>query len=80
MAGSGMGKGKHIISPTNYKPVQHRLGAWSMAKTGADADALSTSFMIMDEADIQKFVKNNSDFGGMVVDEKGSVLMIGNWD
>ena len=80
MAGSGMGKGKHIISPTNYKPVQHRLGAWSMAKTGADADALSTSFMIMDEADIQKFVKNNSDFGGIVVDEKGSVLMIGNWD
>jgi thiamine biosynthesis lipoprotein ApbE len=51
-----------------------------MAKTGADADALSTSFMIMDEADIQKFVKNNSDFGGIVVDEKGSVLMIGNWD
>jgi len=56
------------------------MGAWSMAKTGAEADALSTSFMIMDETDIQECIKNNSNLGGMMIDEKGSAVKIGKWN
>jgi len=80
MAGSGIEQGNHIISPTNYQPIQNRMGAWSMAKTGAEADALSTSFMIMDETDIQECIKNNSNLGGMMIDEKGSAVKIGKWN
>jgi thiamine biosynthesis lipoprotein len=80
MAGSGIEKGNHIISPSNFQPIQHRLGAWSMAKTGAEADAFSTSFMIMDEMDIRELVDNYSDLGAMVIDEKGGVLKFGSWD
>jgi len=79
MAGSGIEKGNHIISPINYQPIQNRMGAWSMANTGAEADGLSTSFMIMAEKDIQECVNNKSDLGGMMIDEKGGVLKYGNW-
>ncbi len=80
MAGSGIEKGNHIISPSNYEPVQDRLAAWSLAKTGAEADALSTSFMIMDETDIQHFVKNNSDIRAIVIDETGEMKKDGDWN
>lgn len=77
MAGSGTEKGNHIIAPTNYEPVQNRIAAWSMAKTGAEADALSTSFMIMDGIDIQELVALNSDTEAIVIDEKGEVIIVG---
>ena len=80
MAGSGIEKGNHIISPSNFQPVQNRLCAWSLANSGAEADALSTSFMIMGETDIQELVKNNSDVGAMVIDEKGKMLKYGSLD
>jgi thiamine biosynthesis lipoprotein len=80
MAGSGIEKGNHIISPTNYQPIQNRIGAWSMVNTGAEADAFSTSFMIMDETDIRELVDNDSGVGGIVIDEKGGVLKFGLWE
>ncbi|MBC8215840.1 MAG: FAD:protein FMN transferase [Candidatus Marinimicrobia bacterium] len=79
MAGSGIEKGNHIISPINYKPV-HRMAAWSVAETGAEADALSTSFLIMEESDIRELVDNDSNVSGMVIDEKGGVLKFGVWE
>jgi len=77
VAGSGVEKGDHIVSPSNYQPVQNRLGAWSMAKTGAEADALSTSFMIMSETEIIDYMNHHPDVGGMVFNEKGSVRKFG---
>ena len=77
VSGSGVEKGDHIVSPSNYQPVQNRLGAWSMAKTGAEADALSTSFMIMSETEIIDYIHHHPDVGGMVFNEKGSVRKFG---
>jgi len=53
------------------------LGAWSVAKTGAEADALSTSFMIMSETEIIDYMNHHPDVGGMVFNEKGSVRKFG---
>ena len=80
IAGSGIEKGNHIVSPSNYQPVQNRLGAWSVAKTGAEADALSTSFMIMSEREIIDYMNHHPDVGGMVFDEKGSMRKFGTFE
>lgn len=77
IAGSGIEKGDHIISPSNFCPIQNRLGTWSMAKTGAEADALSTSFMIMGENGINEYVNHHPNVGGMVIDKKGGVIKFG---
>ena len=77
IAGSGIEKGNHIVSPSNYQPVQNRLGAWSVAKTGAEADALSTSFMIMSEREIIDYMNHHPDVGGMIFNEEGSLMKYG---
>jgi thiamine biosynthesis lipoprotein len=47
-------KGNHIIDPRTGRPVQDRLRAWAGAPTAALADALSTAFMVMTEAEIRE--------------------------
>ena len=77
IAGSGVEKGDHIVSPSNYQPIQNKLCAWSMARTGAEADALSTSFMIMSEGEILDYIKHHPDVGGMIFNEEGSLMKYG---
>ncbi|MBT4282427.1 MAG: hypothetical protein HOD98_03910 [Candidatus Marinimicrobia bacterium] len=79
MAGSGLEKGNHIISPANFEPIQNRLGAWSFAKTGAEADGLSTSFMIMVESEIKDYILNKSKFGAIIIDNNNRVIKVGAW-
>ena len=46
LGASGTGvKGEHIIDPSTGKPASGRYRTWSLAPTGAEADALSTAFM-----------------------------------
>jgi len=87
LAGSGLQKGRHIIDPRTYRPVEDKLAAWASAATAATADALSTAFMAMSPDEVEKYCLNHSDTLAMVVLEKSdkemggdNVLSFGQWD
>lgn len=88
LAGSGLQKGRHIIDPRTYRPVEGKLAAWgASAATAATADALSTAFMAMSPDEVEKYCLNHSDTLAMVVLEKSdketggdNVLRFGQWD
>jgi FAD:protein FMN transferase len=62
-SGSGRAvQGSHIINPYTGQPAEGRFRAWAGAPTGAEADALSTAFMIMDEQDIAHLCKHQPQF------------------
>jgi FAD:protein FMN transferase len=44
---SSIAKDAHILNPTDGEPVQATIGAWALAPTAAESDALSTAFMVM---------------------------------
>jgi len=57
-SGSGTAaQGAHIIDPRSGEPVRDRFRAWAEAPTAAEADALSTAFMVMTRAEIEAFVR-----------------------
>jgi FAD:protein FMN transferase len=66
ISASGLRKGQHIINPRSGKPVT-RPGAWSMAKNAAEADALSTAFMVMPANVVQSFCENRKDTSALLV-------------
>ncbi|MCR4416072.1 MAG: FAD:protein FMN transferase, partial [Thermoguttaceae bacterium] len=48
VSGSGVGvKGAHIIDPRTGRPAQGIVRAWAAAPTAAEADALSTAFLVL---------------------------------
>jgi thiamine biosynthesis lipoprotein len=66
ISASGLRKGQHIINPHSGKPVT-RPGAWSMAKTAAEADALSTAFMVMPVNAVRSFCEKHRDISALLV-------------
>lgn len=64
ISASGIGvRGLHIIDPRNGQPVKRRQRAWALAPTGAEADALSTAFLVMNEAAVQAFCRDHPRIG-----------------
>jgi thiamine biosynthesis lipoprotein len=57
VGGSGVEKGPHIIDPRSGRPVQNSVAAWSVAETGAAADALSTAFMVMTPDEVRRYCR-----------------------
>jgi thiamine biosynthesis lipoprotein len=84
ISASGLRKGQHIINPRLGKPVT-RPGAWSMAKSGAEADALSTAFMVMPANAVRIFCEKHKDTSALLVmpgksKKMGSqILRFGRW-
>jgi FAD:protein FMN transferase len=84
ISASGIRKGQHIINPRLGKPVT-RPGAWSMAKTAAEADALSTAFMVMPTNAVRSFCEKHKDASALLVlsgkSKKmgGRILCFGRW-
>jgi len=57
LSGSGLAvKGKHIFDPRTGKPARRQNRAWALAETAAESDALSTAYMVLDEAEIAEVV------------------------
>jgi len=57
-SGSGIDvKGHHIVDPRTGEAVKDRRLAWASAPSAAQADALSTAFMIMTRAEIQEYCR-----------------------
>jgi thiamine biosynthesis lipoprotein len=86
ISASGFRKGSHIIDPRLGKPAKGVIAAWSMAKTGAEADALSTAFMVMPANEVRTYCaahRNTNAFLVMAGKKKGeniSAKKFGNWD
>jgi thiamine biosynthesis lipoprotein len=84
ISASGLRKGLHIINPRSGKPVT-RPGAWSMAKTAAEADALSTAFMVMPANAVRSFCEKHKDTSALLVlsgkskKTGGRILRFGRW-
>jgi thiamine biosynthesis lipoprotein len=84
ISASGLCKGQHIINPHSGKPVT-RSGAWSMAKTAAQADALSTAFMVMTVNAVRSFCEKHKDISALLVlsgkskKTVGRLLRFGRW-
>ena len=84
ISASGLRKGQHIINPRSGKPVT-RPGAWSMAKTAAEADALSTAFMVMPANAVRSFCEKHKDTSALLIlsDKSkktgGRMLRFGRW-
>ncbi|MGD0596628.1 MAG: FAD:protein FMN transferase [Sedimentisphaerales bacterium] len=84
ISASGLRKGQHIINPRSGKPVT-RPGAWSMAKTAAEADALSTAFMVMPVNAVRSFCEKHKGTSALLVlsgksKKTGSrILRFGRW-
>lgn len=58
LAASGKAiKGEHVIDPSSGKAAGGRFRAWALAPTGAEADALSTAFMIMGTPAIRELLR-----------------------
>ncbi len=53
LSGSGTAvKGEHLFDPRTGTPATRTTRTWALAPTAAQADALSTAFFVMTEADI----------------------------
>jgi uncharacterized protein (TIGR03663 family) len=86
VSGSGLQKGRHIIDPRSGEPVQDKLSAWARAADATTADALSTAFMVMTPAQVERYCSQHPDVKAMTVLRKGdipagteTVLHYGDW-
>jgi thiamine biosynthesis lipoprotein len=67
MASSGISEqGEHIIDPGTCQPVKNRLRSWAITDSAAEADALSTAFMIMSNEEVENYCLKHNRVGAMV--------------
>jgi len=59
-----------IFDPRTGRPAVGKAGAWSVAPTGAEADALSTAFLVMSVEEIEAYCAKRKDVGALIVVEK----------
>lgn len=60
-------KGAHLIDPRSGQPVARTSRVWALAPTAAQADALSTAFFVMTEAEIAAFCTAHPQLGAALV-------------
>lgn len=61
-------KGNHIINPLADENVDANKRTWAIAKTAAQADALSTAWMILDKEKIQSICQTQYNISGIIQD------------
>lgn len=68
VSGSGeFVKGPHIIDPRTGWPIHDHRGAWVLAPTAASADALSTAFIVMTPAEVEKYCMTHDDVAWLLI-------------
>lgn len=63
--------GPHIFDPRTLRPAREHLGAWALAPTAIEADALSTAFLAMDEAQIGDYCRAHRGVSAYLLDRSG---------
>ena len=71
----------HVLDPRTGRPVEKNLAATALAPTAAEADALSTAFLVMDLDDILSYCRRRRGIGAMVVaaDPRDGAVQIHHW-
>ena len=78
LSGSGIAvKGRHLIDPRTGQPAPRTTRVWSFAHTAAAADALSTAFFILTDAEIAAFCATHPDLGAVIAHSDGSLAWHG---
>lgn len=74
-------KGQHIVDPRTgrlHEESRRRRRAWAAAPTAAEADALSTAFMVMSVEDVRRFCVRNPQMAAyLLVSEDAPLLAVG---
>jgi thiamine biosynthesis lipoprotein len=73
LSGSGTAvKGSHLIDPRTGEPAPRTTRVWALSPTAAQADALSTAFFVMNEAEIAALCADHPSVGAGIagVDEE----------
>jgi len=79
LSGSGLEHGPHIIEPRTAGLIEDKIAAWSLAKAPADADALSTCFMVMSSEEIKNYCRKYPDVSAMIETKRAEILRFGKW-
>ena len=78
LSGSGTAvKGLHLFDPRTGEPAARTARTWAFAATAAQADALSTAFFIMPEAEITSFCAAHPQVGAAAITGDGALLLLG---
>lgn len=70
-------KGEHITNPRTDAPARTATRAWALAGTAAQADALSTAFFVMGEAEMRAFCAAHPQIGGARITADGNLISYG---
>jgi thiamine biosynthesis lipoprotein len=68
LGASGITKGSHIINTLTGEPEVRKSGSWVFAQNCAEADALSTAFMILNNEQIKNIVDEMKTIGAIVIE------------
>jgi thiamine biosynthesis lipoprotein len=68
LSGSGTEvKGKHIIDPRTGRPAHGHLAAWASHPSAAVSDALSTAFLVMGTAEVDRYCRSHPEVWALVI-------------
>jgi thiamine biosynthesis lipoprotein len=78
LSGSGLAvKGPHLVDPRTGLPAARKLRAWASAPAAAVADALSTAFFVMTDAQVAQFCSANPGIGAALARRDGTLELHG---
>ncbi len=76
ISGSGIAvRGAHVIDPRTGRPAQSRFRAWALAPTAAEADALSTAFLVMGQPEIRDYCCRHPAVAAYLMEVDGAALV-----
>jgi thiamine biosynthesis lipoprotein len=71
LSGSGTEvKGEHVLDPRTGRPATGHRAAWASHPSAAVADALSTSFMVLETEQVSDICSRNPELWGLVINER----------
>lgn len=78
LSGSGVAvKGPHLVDPRTREPAARTLRAWASAPGAAVADALSTAFFVMENAEVAAFCAAHEGIGAALTGPHGDLELLG---
>lgn len=78
LSGSGTAvKGAHLVDPRSGQPAVRSSRAWALAPAATVADALSTAFFVMGDAEVETFCREHLPVGAVVVGGNGELVFHG---
>ena len=64
----------HVIDPRTGEPVHGTVGAWCVCASAADADALSTAFLVMGPDETERFFAEHTEVQGAVLTTRSRLV------